>query len=277
MKHFRNLFFLCALLVSLTVSGFAVYAECTGTLSPVRYITATLLAPLQNELTSAGNFFEDLVGSVAGYRALEEENDALRAQISAYDSQIREADAILEENNTLRELLQMKRRYTDYEMLSAEVIASESGAYGVTYTLNRGTEDGVAPGNAVIIWEGMVGAVTAAGPNWCEMISILDADFRAGALISRNQETSVLQGDPTHYQNGELLLVWLPQESEARQSDRVVTSGLGGLYPPNLFIGRITALWEEADGLSCSAVVKPTADFVSLRRVYIITDFLVSE
>ncbi len=277
MKLTHGKFLIPSMLCILLVIGFAVYAECTGTVSPVRYAAATALAPVQKSLTGLGDFVEDVALSVVNYQNLEAENTALRARISDYESRVREADLLIEENASLRELLNMKRRYAAHDMLPAEVIASEMGAYGVTYTLDCGTDDGVAAGNAVLVWEGMAGVVTAAGPNWCEMVTVLDADFSAGVMISRNHEAGVAQGDPSRYQSGELLLAYLPQESGTRQNDRIVTSGLGGVYPPNLLIGRVSEIWQEENGLSYSATVKPAADLTNLRRVFIVTGFMVSE
>lgn len=265
------------MLVILLVVGFSVYAEWTGTVSPIRYATATALAPVQKGLTLAGDFVEDVALSVGNYQNLEAENDALRARISDYETRLREADLLIEENASLRELLKMKRRYAAYDMLPAQVIASEPGAYGVTYTLDCGTDDGVAVGNAVLVWAGMAGTVTAAGPNWCEMVTVCDADFRAGIMISRNREAGVAQGEPRYYQDGKLALAYLPQESGTLAGDRVVTSGLGGVYPPNLLIGRVSEIWQEENGLSYSATVTPAAGLTSLRRVFVVTGFTVTE
>ena len=277
MKLIRHRFVLFSMLFILLVIGFAVYAEWTGTVSPVRYVTATALAPVQKGMTAIGDFVEDVALSVVNYQNLKDENAALRAQISDYETRVREADLLVEENTSLRELLKMKRRYTAYDMLPAQVIASEPGAYGVTYTLDCGTDDGVAVGNAVLVWDGMAGTVTAAGPNWSEMVTVCDSDFRAGIMISRNREAGVVHGEPQHYRDGKLALAYLPQESETRVGDRVVTSGLGGIYPPNLLIGHVSEIWPEENGLSYSATITPSADLTSLRRVFVVKHFTVTE
>lgn len=277
MKVFRNRFFIISSLCILFVISLAVYSEWTGTVSPIRYAAATALAPVQKGLITIGNFVEDVVLSVINYQNLEHENAALRARISDYESQVRKADFLVKENDSLRELLKMEQRYTAYEMLPAEIIASEIGPYGVTYTLDCGTDDGVSTGDAVLVWEGMAGAVTAVGPNWCEMITVCDAGFRAGILISRNHEAGVAQGDPILYQKGMLSLIYLPQGSDTYEGDRVVTSGLGGIYPPGLFIGRVQEIWQEDNGLSFSAKVTPAADLANLRQVFVVTGYTVSE
>lgn len=277
MKLLQHRFVFLSMLFILLVSGFAVYAEWTGGISPIRHATAAMLAPVQKGLIVVGDFMEDAVLSIGDYKNLEQENDALRSQISDYEARIREAELLIEENESLRELLKMKRRYTAYDMLPAQVIASEPGVYGVTYTLDCGTDDGVDVGNAVLVWDGMAGTVTATGPNWCEMVTVCDSDFRAGTMITRNRETGVARGEPQYYQDGKLALAYLPQESKTRVGDRVVTSGLGGVYPPNLLIGRISEIWQEENGLSYSATIIPAANLESLRRLFVITDFTVTE
>ena len=277
MKRSQHSFFLFSAFFILLVTGLAVHAEWTKTVSPVRRAVAAALAPIQKALTEAGNFVEDAAQSVRNDRNLEAENAALRSRIADYEARMREADFLAAENDALRDLLKMQRRYTEYDMITASVIASQTGAYSVTYTLGCGTDDGVSAGNAVLVWEGMAGVITAAGPNWSEMITVLDEDFSAGAMISRSRETCVAQGAPLHCREGTLQCIYLPQNSTAHSGDRVVTSGLGGVFPPNLLIGRIGEPRQEENGLSCSAMIKPAAELGSLRQVFIITGFTVSE
>ena len=195
--------------------------------------------------------------------ALRQENEALRQTLSDARAQMREAELLQEENAALRELLSLSRKNPEATLLSARVIGEADGRL----LLDRGTEDGVAVGHAVVVWEGMVGCVTAAGAWWSEAAPVTDAAFQAGAMVTATGEMGIVRGGDG------LQLTLLPQESRSRIGGRVVTSGLGGAYPPNLFLGHIRSLETQENGLSVTAELRPAVETEGIRRVFIITSY----
>ena len=141
-------------------------------------------------------------------------------------------------------------------------------------TLNVGTADGVELADCVIDQYGnLVGVVTEVGVNWALVSTILDPDVELGARIARIDEDAVLEGDFSLMMEGKIKLAYLPAATKLVSGDQVITSGLGGIYPPGLKVGTVYELYTEVDGLSRSAVVTPAADLDSIRYVFVITDF----
>ncbi len=266
-RVYLSLSLLCILLLTVP----ALIARWRGGVSPVRLATAAALAPVQRAVLHAVDRAADGLAGVTAYRALEEENDALQERLSAQETKLREAELVLAENDALRELLDMHRRYTACRMCPAGILSAAQDTAGPVYTLDRGEADGVAVGNAVLVRTGMAGTVTAVGPNWCEMVPIGHEAFRAGVLLLRCRETGIAAGDGTA-----LGLAYLPADSAAGTGDRIITSGLGGAYPPNLLLGYVGTVSRAEDGLSCIATVIPAAAFPA-ERVFIVTEFTVSE
>jgi len=158
----------------------------------------------------------------------------------------------------------MARRNRACTLHAADIIAELPNG---GYTLDCGTADGVAVGNAVLTENGMVGVIAAAGEHWSELRRVTDAGFSAGVCILRTGERGIVAAEA-----GAFRVTHLPQNAGARVGDRVITSGLGGAYPPNLLLGHIAEIAAAEDGLSCIATLRIAADEVP-RIVYVVTAF----
>ena len=260
MRRKRSIFISVVLCAALGTAG---YAALTGGVSPVRRAALFVTAPVQSLLVWGEEQAAANQNISAQNEALRQENEELRQILSDAAARMREAELLHEENEALRELLSLSRKDPEAAFVSARVIGEVDGRL----LLDQGTEDGVAVGNAVVVWEGMVGCVTAAGAYWCEAAAVTDAAFQAGAMVTASGEMGIARG-------GEgLRLTLLPQDSRSRMGGRVVTSGLGGSYPPNLFLGYIRRLETVENGLSVTAELRPAVETEELRRVFVITSY----
>lgn len=251
-----------------------IYSELSeGKASPLKDGVNIILSPMRSFFTMTANKYEDIVGYITEYDDLKAENAELKALLADKESEIRKSEQILEENKRLRELLDMRERNTSYDIESAEVIAVESGSWGATYTLDRGSESGVSEGDCVITGEGVAGFITTVGTTWSEMETIISTETKAGAIVSRTRDTGVIEGDFELMQEGVFKLAYLPKDNEVRIGDDIETSGLGGIYPKGLALGKVVSVDLEAHGISSYAVVEPAADLNELNLVFIIRDF----
>lgn len=246
----------------------ALYGALKGHISPLRLVTAAALAPVQSLVRESGQAAEDLIRGRAICARLRAENETLRQRLAMDEYRLQQAELDARENRELRARLDMQARYTDCTLCPARVISAARDYGGTVYTLDRGTTDGVAPGNAVVVHEGLMGRISAAGPDWCEMIPVTHRDFRAAVRLLFSGETGIAAGD------GEALgLSYLPEDSAALPGDRALTSGAGGQFPPGLLLGTLEHPVLREDGLSTGSALRlagePSAD-----RVYIVTDFV---
>lgn len=259
-----------AALLILLFSANAFWYLRTGTASPLRRFTASALAPIERGVAVLFERAGEIVQSAAAYRELEAENDRLRSLLAEAETELARTASLREENDELRGLLGMRRRYSDCTFTPARVLSvSDRGRL----MLDCGEAGGASVGDAVVVREGMVGTIVEVGADWSEMITVLDADFRAAAVLPRCREACVAEGDMRLSREGVLSLVWLPQESDAIPGDRVITSGQGGLFPQGLALGSVFGLRRADDGLSCEAELRPAADLTALDSVWIVTAF----
>ena len=142
------------------------------------------------------------------------------------------------------------------------------------FTLDKGTADGVAVNDAVISDRGyLVGVVVEADTTSCKVMTILHPSFNAAGVVSRTRENGIINGSSEYAGDGLCTLTNLERSCETHKGDQVITTGLGGVYPPDLLVGIVQEVVPEASGKSSIAVIKPGADPRTVKHVFIITDY----
>ena len=178
-----------------------------------------------------------------------------------------------EENEWYAEILGLHEQHSDYTFASGKIIAVDpSNKYG-NFTINAGTNNDVALGDPVVTDDGLVGVVSEVSLTSAKVKTILDPSIKVSAAITRSGDTGSTGGSVSLAQEGKLSLNMLDRESGAAIGDIVSTSGLGGIYPDGLLIGRITQITPESDGLTLSATIEPFVDVHAIKRVMVITSF----
>ena len=251
-------------------------------------LLSTTSSPLVNLINTVASPFRETYAAVAGWIsdkqnyyednvALKEENQQLKEQLAEMEELVRQAQAALEENVFLRDLLdlrQQRRDLTDFE--TAAVIEHEVTNWTSSLTLNKGTDHGVEVGDCVIDGSGnLVGLIYETGVNWSTVLTLVDTDTSIGAKVFRTGDLVLAEGNLALMGDGLLRLNHLPEEGNILTGDLVVTSGLGGFLPPDLVLGSVKELQSSDSGGVPYAVLEPAADFDALTEVCIIKSFTI--
>jgi rod shape-determining protein MreC len=202
---------------------------------------------------------------------------------------LREKEALLAENRRLREELgkmqgenvllresleQLKmeveaakiERYFSFEVIPAQVIGRDPYNWLGVVVIDRGREEGVSEGLAVVTYQGMVGRVEKAYPHYAEVRLLLSPSLALGVLIQRTRDLGVLMGDG----QGLCVVQYISRLSQVQEGDVVITSGLGGKIPRGVVVGRVREVKEGDGDLFKEVVVEPACDFSLLGRVFVI-------
>ncbi len=229
-----------------------------------------VLSPVQGAFSwvignfvSIGEYVYDMSTSV-------EENKILKNQIIQLEKMARDREEYKNENDRLRSLLDFKEKEQNYPTIGAEVIAKEPGNWFQIFTINRGTMDGLEQGCAVLDSQGLIGYIFDIGTTWAKVATIIDMDTNVGALLTKTGEQVVVEGDMELSREGLCKMVYIPKNANIMIGDPVETSGLGGVYPKGLFIGRIKEINTQQGDLYKEVVVEPAADFQRIREVLVI-------
>ncbi len=206
----------------------------TTVLKPVRAAYATMLRPLEwvaewpSELSSVGSYF-------ASRSTLAEENERLQKEHLLLMARVQRLAALESENMRIRALLQSSKRLSE-EVLIAEIQETSNDPYRHYLRLNKGSLDGIYEGQPLIDAHGILGQVTAVSMLGSEAIMITDADHSIPVEINRNGLRTIAQGQGSD----RLRLPYLPINADVKEGDLIVSSGLGGRYPPGYPVGVVS-------------------------------------
>ena len=230
------------------------------------------IAYLLHELKSSS------YGYIYDYNQLVQENEALRAQLAQAQEEARSAAEANEENERLRALLGYLEKHTSYITESAQITAWDPSNWVRAFTISKGSNQGIEKGDCVITEDGsLVGQVAELGPGWATVRTVIDVNMDVGVLVGDGEIAAVVVGDYALMQEGLCKLTYFTEDVTLFVGDRVVTSGNGGAFPPNIALGTVTELRSEAGGQSYYAVVKPDVNIGMLSQIFIIKDFEVIE
>lgn len=211
------------------------------------------------------------------------ENEELRRNLNAIRSRTVLADALEQENIALRRQLELSER--QYGLIHAEVLSAGGiDGWSQRIRISKGSRQGIVPHSPVICPEGLVGIVAETTPNTAEVLLLTDANNRVacrfepdlpsarGILMGGGKNTSSPANLTLLHTFEPLHLTWLDKDITVPERAKIVTSGLGGVYPPGLPVGIVVHNAMDTTRLFQHAQVAPFVDFATLRHVAVLSD-----
>lgn len=249
-----------------------------GTAGAAADAAGAVRTPFQKVATALVGRMEDLYGVLFRYDTLKEENEQLRAQIADLQKQQMAEAQATEENQRLRELLNLSEKHSDFKYESAKVVSWNASNWNSSFTISKGSDSGLEVGDCVITEYGvLVGTVSETGSNWANVQTVTDLGTSIGVLVGSSEVSAILQGDYTLMRSQNMKLNYVASTGQIITGDTVVTSGAGGSYPQGLIVGTVSSVHSEASGQSEYAVVAPFTKLEDLTQIFIIKSFEVSE
>ena len=233
-----------------------------------------LMLPLQNVLSKASNGVSDGIYSIKNVFTYKKKNEKLEKEIVKLKDQVNKQEQVISRKEFLKKEYEMLDN-TGYELTRAEIIGKDPGNWFEKFMINKGEKDGVKKGDIIIqgaeiendvIVEGLVGRVLDVGSNWSKVISIIDGGSSVSFTVSRTQEGGVGKGNLEGKVTGELF----DMDTSVVKADKVFTSGLGGAFPRDLYIGEVSKVTKKSDNLLLDIEVTPAVDFNKLKEVFIL-------
>ena len=224
------------------------------------------LAGIGELFSSSANTVGSVWSRYISLRDTEEENAALRESVAQLELQLQKQNALARQAQSLHRLLEL-RNSSDLSTLPAQVIAVDATPWFRTFTVNRGSGDGVQQDFAVIAPNGVVGRVIGApGPRAAKVQLLIDRNAAAGALIDRTRAAGVVAGV-----DGQSLLRmdYVSNLEDVRVGDAVVTSGTDGIYPKGFVIGTVRHV-RRGEDLYKTILIEPVVEFGNLENVLIV-------
>ena len=261
--------------VAVFLVGIMAYAGANGRLTAApQELLSVAVAPFQRAAAKLSGGVASLWENYANIDAILEENQQLSEENASLRSQMVDYDKLKAENEAYKALANIQEKNSNATYVSGFVIGRDPLDEFGGFTLDKGTADGVAVNNAVISDRGyLLGMVVEADPTSCKVMTILHPSFNAAGVVSRTRENGILNGNTDYAGDGLCTLTNLERSCETQMGDQVITTGLGGVFPPDLLVGTVQQVVPEASGKSSVAVIRPGADPRTVKHVFIITDY----
>ncbi|HTP58623.1 MAG TPA: rod shape-determining protein MreC [Spirochaetia bacterium] len=227
----------------------------------------------QKGFTGFFRWFGDTAGSIRQLNAARDELDAARARLQDMDRVTREIVELRRQNAMLRQQLDFAQTLAP-DRIAAEVIARDSDNLFSTITINKGSRQGVRAGMPVVAYqgdmEGLVGKVLSVGPGASEVLPLYDPQCLVSARLDTTRDEGLVKGEGRDH--GTVLLQYVKKTAKdsIQYGDLVVTSGLGGLYPKGINMGRVREIKALAYETSLEIEVEPIINFDRLENVFLI-------
>lgn len=243
------------------------------TLKSNTYFSNTLsfiVVPVQTVFTKISDWTTLQINQIENKNYLKENNEELFLENEKLKAEVNRLKQLEDENLTLSDLLETEQRYPQFEMITSNIIASDSNYWYETFFIDKGKNDGIKLNMVVLANGGLVGRITEVGSNYSKVTTILDEVNSVSIKSLRTNDLGILSGDPSLIGDNLALIEYLDLNSNLVVGDEIVTSHLSDIYPGNIVIGTISNVYVNEDNVTKSAIVEPIVDFKKLDKVLII-------
>jgi rod shape-determining protein MreC len=236
----------------------------------IQDVGAQALAPVQWAVSGPSKGVTDFFTSIQTIGELREENARLREELERLTHEVVRVPELERENQELLAELNFRRAQPAFQWISAKVVHYDPSNLVQSVTINRGSKDGVREGMTVITPAALVGRVVRTSPATARVLLITDASSSVTSILQGSRAKGVVNG-----QRKELLqMKYIPQSEAVRTGDRVITSGVGGVFPEGILIGSITNVSQKDTDIFQEAQLDPAVDFATLDTVLVIVNHL---
>lgn len=260
------------LLIVVVVCGILLGAERFMDRGPLSWVANYTIIPMQKGISYVGTWMSDLTDNFATLKDLQKENEELQERIDTLtidNTRLRQEQYELER---LQELYKLDQNYADYEKVGAHVIANNGTNWFSSFTIDKGSNDGIRKDMNVLAGSGLVGIVTDVGPDYAQVRSIIDDGSNVSGMVLSTSDLCMVRGDLQLMEDGRIRFEKLPNnDNEIEVGEQVVTSHISSTYLQGLFIGYISEISVDSNNLTRSGYITPAVDFSKLQEVLVIT------
>ncbi|HEV8343335.1 MAG TPA: rod shape-determining protein MreC [Candidatus Binatia bacterium] len=253
--------------LSVLVSLYILASAARGRLrtDPIGPLLLAVMRPLQIGAQTTVVRLRELPARVGAFRSLVAENEGLRKRVTELEA---ERNRLLEAEATTRRLQELLQFRSDLPSgsITASVIGSSASTWFHSLLLDKGSRDGIRKGMAVVSPLGVVGQVVAATSRSSKVLLLTDPNSGVDALVQGSRARGIVSGS---LDNGPLMK-YVKRSEEVKEGDRLVTSGLDGLYPKGLLIGTVTKVNKKSFGLFQYVKVALAVDPSEIEEVLVV-------
>lgn len=239
---------------------------------PLQKVVSTVIIPLQKGVNGIGLWLTEKSDLLASVEELQEENKELRKEIERLEEDNLYMQLYRVELEQLRELYDIDNTYADHKKVGANVIGKSADNWYSTFTIDKGSDDGIEVDMNVIAGNGLVGIVASVSDKYSIVRSIIDDSSNVSAMLINSFDICTVSGDLQLMENGYIALNYLDKDVRIRDGDMIVTSNISEKYLEGILIGYAKDVKVDANNLTQSGYIVPAVDFKHVSDVLVILD-----
>ncbi|ACD51735.1 rod shape-determining protein MreC [Clostridium botulinum] len=272
MKFLKNKLAVTIIVLSVAFLGLIVYTVKRDNKTVIENGASNALKPAQTLIYKATNRVKETLDFFLNFSEVKDQSKKLTLENEELKSKLIQYSDLEEENERLRSIVNFAEQNNNYNYIGCDIIGYSGGNFLDGYIVNKGENEGIKKGMVVMAAQGLVGQVTSVGSNWSIVQSLINENIAVSVMVESTREsTGYLKGYKDN-KNRNLAKVYnLPIDSEVKEGDVIITSGVGMIYPKEIKIGEVTHVEEDKIKVMKSAVVKPYVDFNKLEELFIVS------
>ena len=241
---------------------------------PLRAAAGYVVVPFQKGIASVGGYMYDRAEEMRQLKAVLEENQKLKEQVDELTMENAQLQQDKYELASLRELYDIDKATSDYEKMGARVIASDSSNWFYSFTIDKGSDDGIQVDMNVLAGSGLAGRVVSVGPNYARVLSIIaDNSNIYGTVLSTSANLMVSGNLQSVMSDGVIRFDQLSdKEDKVSEGDKVVTSNISSKYLSGIPIGFISSINTAPNNMTKWGYITPAVDFQHIQEVLVIME-----
>ncbi|MCM1523958.1 MAG: rod shape-determining protein MreC [Ruminococcus sp.] len=257
-----------AMIYSVTTGGYA---------SGSSYLFELVFEPVRTLSSKISDKVSTSLDMVINAEKYYNENKQLKARLNEIYNDIIDYDRLQSENSELRMMLKLKEEYSDFEFSPpCNVIARTTNDPFLSFTVDKGADDGIEPGDPAVTENGIVGVCYEVSSTTCKVRTLYSPKTSVGVYTVRTKTEGIVTGGYDLAVNGRIRMSYISKESDILPGDVIVSSGSAN-YPAGQLIGTVEYVYMEQSGLSRYALIIPAEDPATITGVFVITDYTLDE
>lgn len=241
-------------------------------MTPVRSAVGSVVTPMQKGINSIGTKLADQMEYVTTVKKLVKQNQKLQKQLDELSVENKLLQQDKYELKNFRELYDLDEQYNSYPKVAARVISSNPDNWFNTFTIDKGSEDGIAVDMNVMAGDGLVGIVTKVSKSYAIVRSIIDDDSNVYGTFLKTDDSCIVSGDLQLMKEGVIQVTGVSSKAQIEDGYEVVTSQISDKYLPGILIGYAKDMKMDSSNLTQTGYLTPAADFSGLDMVLVITE-----
>ena len=234
-------------------------------ISSLDSLTSFILSPFQSFFTKSVQSVSDVINNYFYLVSVSKENERLKLEV----------DKLVNENNELIEGISRQKRLEDLmayqddrkkDSLVASVIGRDATQWSKVLVIDKGSMQGVKKYHAVVTNSGVIGQIIYVGPNTSKVLLTIDSRSAVDSIFQDSRVSGVVVGTGKE----QCQIKYVPNNAKIKVGDRVLSSGLGGIFPKGLFIGTVFRVVKKKQGLFQEITLAPGSDLSKLEEVLVL-------